>query len=81
MSDATLSLKFPDTVLKDAERSAQSHGMTLEHWIRSTVEERLHEERQTAEFYRRRAHGGDGTALLAILDKAPDCAPIAGDEL
>jgi len=41
----------------------------------------LDEQRETEEFYRRRAAGGDGKALLAILDKGPYRDPDSGDEL
>ena len=81
MSRSLVTVELPEPVLEDAAKLAQSQGLTVASWISSTVEERLRDERQTAEFYRRRALAGDGSAILAILDKAPDGVPMPGDEL
>jgi hypothetical protein len=81
MTSAVISVELPTPTLEDASRVAEQSGMSVADWIGVTVADRLREQRLTAEFYRRRALGGDSQTLLALLDKAPDAPPVAGDEL
>jgi hypothetical protein len=81
MSNAVVPVELRQPVLEDAAKIAERRGLSVAGWISSTVEELLREERQAAEFYRRRAMGGDSRAMLSILDKAPDGPPVSGDEI
>ncbi len=81
MTADAIAVEIPKPTFEHAQRVAEESGMTAADWISATVSERLREQHLTAEFYRRRALGGDRNALLAILDNAPDADPVPGDEL
>ncbi len=81
MTTDVIAVEIPEPTFDDAQRVAEQSGMTASDWISATVSERLRDQHLTAEFYRRRALGGDGNTLLATLDLAPDATPIPGDEL
>jgi hypothetical protein len=81
MNNAVIPVELSEPSMQDAAELAEKNGMSVSSWISLTVEEHLRNERMTAEFYRRRAVGGSGKDLLAILDQAPDRVPDPGDEL
>ncbi len=79
MSNAVISVELEEPVMHDAAEIAAKNGMSVAGWIASTIEDRLRNERLTAEFYRRRASGGDGKVLLEVLAKGPNLDPEPGD--
>ncbi len=81
MSHAIVPVELPEPLMRDAAEIAEESGMSVANWITFTVEQRLKNERLTREFFRRRALGGTGTDLLAMLDKSAEREPDPGDEL
>ena len=81
MSNALISVELPYPLLEQASTRAQKAGTSVSAWIRDMIAERLRNDELTENFLQRRASAGDAQQFLAVLDKAPDIAPIAGDEL
>jgi len=81
MTTDVIAVEIPKPTFDDAQRVAAQSGMTASDWISAAVSERLRDQHLTAEFYRRRALGGDRNTLIALLDQAPDIDPVPGDEL
>ncbi len=81
MSHSVVSIEIPVPQLQDVEALAAKSGMSVEAWIGMTLAERVRFEQVSERFFRNRNAEAAGKTLLDILDTAPDCDPIPGDEL
>lgn len=73
-------LRLPDHVMAEAKQLAEQDGTSLNQFLASLIAERVGELRATTEI-RARAERANPAAALAILRRAPDRPPLAGDEL
>jgi hypothetical protein len=73
-------LRLPDHVMAEAKALAELNGTSLNQFLASLIAERVGELRATAEI-QTRAQRANPAAALAILARAPDRPPLAGDEL
>jgi hypothetical protein len=78
---AAHNVAISEELFRDVSQRADDTGVSAEEWVSSVLAERVRTERQTAEFFRRRAAGASHRRLGDLLDKAPDVPPIPGDEL
>jgi hypothetical protein len=81
MSKNTYPLKLPDSIKKAAQRLAKEDGVSLNQWISSAVAQKVGVVETAAEFFKRRAEGGNLEDLRAFLRAVPDAPPMPGDEL
>ena len=72
-------LRLPDHVMAEARHLAEANGTSLNQFLASLIAERIGELKAVAEF-RARAERSDPKSALAILARAPDRPPLAGDE-
>jgi hypothetical protein len=73
-------LHLPDHVLAEAKHLAELNGTSLNQFLSSLIAERVGELRAITDI-RVRAERASPAAALAILTRAPDRPPLAGDEL
>jgi hypothetical protein len=73
-------LRLPDHVMAEAKNLAELNGTSLNQFLSSLIAERIGELRATADIQARAARANPAAAL-AILARAPDRPPLAGDEL
>lgn len=74
----TLNLTLPNSIQRHIQEMADMDGVPVTQFILSAVSEKI--SALTAESYlRARASRADPAAFLAILDKVPHRAPLAGD--
>ncbi|MDR2216607.1 MAG: hypothetical protein LBE59_12320 [Nevskiaceae bacterium] len=73
-------LRLPDHVMAEVRLLAERNGTSLNQFLSSLIAERVGELRAMAEIHAR-AERADPAAALAILRRAPDRPPLAGDEL
>jgi hypothetical protein len=73
-------LRLPDHVMTEAKQLAELNGTSFNQFLVSLIAERVGELRATADI-RIRAERANPAAALAILARAPDRPPLAGDEL
>jgi hypothetical protein len=73
-------LRLPDHIMAQARALATDSGTSLNQFLGSIVAEKVGELRAFAEL-KRRASRADPEAVLAILERVPDVAPIPGDEI
>lgn len=73
-------LRLPDHVMAEAKQLAELNGTSLNQFLSTLIAERVGELRAVADI-RARAERADAAAALAILGRAPDRAPLDGDEL
>jgi hypothetical protein len=81
MSEAVIPVHLSGSLLQGAADQAARSGISLEDWLRSLAEERIRDAYITEKYFSRKPQPGDGTELLAILDKAGTHPPMPGDEL
>ncbi len=77
---SALSLRLPNSLHARARELAEQEGISLNQFVSTAVAEKL-SALLTEEYLASRARRGSRTAYLKALGKAPDVAPIAGDEL
>ncbi|MDR2214015.1 MAG: hypothetical protein LBE21_10385 [Pseudomonadales bacterium] len=73
-------LRLPDHVMAEAKELAERNGASLNQFLTSLIAERIGELRATAQIQARVERANPALAL-AILRRAPDRVPLAGDEL
>jgi len=75
----TLNLSLPNSIQRHLQEMADLEGVPVNQFVMSAVVEKI--SALTAEAYlRTRADRADPAAFRAILDKVPQCPPLAGDE-
>jgi hypothetical protein len=77
---AANSIPVSDDLYREISRRAKQTGVSAEDRVASVLVTRVRMERQTEEFFRRRAAGASSRSLGELLDKASDPPPDAGDE-
>lgn len=77
---ATLSLRLPESVHEKLSKLAQTEGVSLNQLLCSAAAEKL-AALMTEEYLAERARRGSKAKFKAVLAKAPNTAPVAGDEL
>lgn len=77
---SALSLRLPDSVHRHIREFAQKEGVSINQFIASAVAEKV-SAIATEDYLKSRAEKADKHAFDAILAKAPDRAPLSGDEL
>ena len=80
MSKATYPLKLPTSIKTAAARLAKEDGVSLNQWIASAVAQKVGAVETAADFFRQRAGDAKPEDLHAVLARAPDRKPDAGDE-
>jgi len=80
VTKANYALRLQASLKSEAERVAKAEGTTLNQFINVAVAEKLSALR-TVEYFRERATRGDVGKALALLDRAGDGPPRAGDEI
>jgi hypothetical protein len=68
-----------DELYRDVSQRADRTGVSTEEWVSSVLSERVRLERQTDDFFDRRAKGASSRTLGELLDKAPNRPPDSGD--
>jgi hypothetical protein len=81
MSRTSYPLKLPHSIKRAAERLARQDGVSLNQWIAAAVAEKIGVVETAAEFFKKRAGKAKGDGLMKFLQKAPNVAPSAEDEL
>lgn len=75
----TLNLTLPNSIQRHLQEMADLDGVPIDQFVLSAVAEKI--SALTAETYlHTRATRADPAELRAILDKAPQRTPLAGDE-
>ena len=75
-----LALRLPDSLHQRARLLAEQDNTSLNQFIALAVAEKVSALETAAHFFGARAARGNLDTLRAILDKAPDAAPLPGDE-
>ncbi len=75
-----MNIKVPDSLLKQAQEMAEKEDMTLDQFISSALAEKM-SALLTVEYLKKRAARGDRQKFDQAMDKAPDVAPEAQDQL
>jgi hypothetical protein len=75
MSKSTYPLKLPLSTKKAAQRLAKEGGVSLNQWIAVAVAEKIVVVEIPAQFFKSRAKGVTGRALIKFLRHAPKRAP------
>lgn len=76
----TFPLRLPDHVLAQARAAAEEDHVSINQMLTALIAEGIGQ-RRGLKMMRARAERADFDAALAILDRAPDLPPEAGDEL
>lgn len=77
---STYPLRIADHVMEEAKRAAAEDNVSLNQLLSAFIADGIGHRRAIMTL-KNRAARGDVHAALAILDRAPDVAPDAGDEL
>lgn len=78
---AANTIPVSDELYREVAERAEQIGVSPQAWVTAALETRVRLERQTEEFFRRRASGSSLLPLGKLLDKAPTRTPDPGDEL
>ena len=70
-------LQLPISLKETAARLAREDGVSLNQWISSAVAQKI----GAVELLKRRAAAARPGDLTRYLERAPDAAPVPGDEL
>lgn len=71
-------LRLPKTLLEDARELAKDQGVSMNAFLSTIVAERVGEMKALVSF-QVRAERADLASAMAVLDRAPDREPLAGD--
>ena len=74
-------LQLPASLKETAARLTREDGVSLNQWIVAAVAQKIGAVETADVLLRKRAAGAREGDLLRYLDRAPDTAPEAGDEL
>lgn len=75
-----VSLNLPASLKSAAERYAERDGVSLNQFISMALAEKVGAQ-GAAEFFAKRAKGGDAASAIAFLKNAPDVEPDANDRI
>jgi hypothetical protein len=64
-----------EDLYREVAQRAQQNGLSTQDWISSVLEARVRMERETEEFFKKRAAGAGPLSLGQSLNKAPDRPP------
>ncbi len=81
MSKNTYPLKLPASIKRAAQRLGNEDGVSLNLWISAAVAQKVGVVETAAEFSKLRAADSVPSDMRSFLDRAPEQAPMAGDEL
>jgi HicB family len=73
-------LRLPKDLMEDAKTIAKDQGVSVNQFLATVLAERVGEMKAMARL-RQRASVGDADQALVILKRAPDVAPMVGDEI
>ncbi len=73
-------LRLPKDLMEDAKIIAKDQGVSVNQFMATVLAERVGEMKALARL-RHRASVGNPESALAILKRAPDVAPMVGDEI
>jgi hypothetical protein len=73
-------LRLPKDLMEDAKTIAKDQGVSVNQFMATVLAERVGEMKAMARL-RSRTSLGKSDAALAILKRAPDAMPMAGDEV
>ena len=77
---STLSLRLPESLHERARELAKKEGISINQLIATALAEKI-SALDTLEYLEQRARRGSLEDFLRALDRVPDVAPVAGDEL
>jgi HicB family len=72
-------LRLPKDLMEDAKIIAKDQGVSVNQFLATVLAERVGEMKAMARL-RHRANVGNPEQALAILKRAPDVAPMIGDD-
>ena len=79
MNKARVTLNLPASIKAAAERYAKHDGVSLSQFISTAVAEKIGA-MGAAEFFEKRATGGNRERAMALLASAPDVPPPVEDD-
>ena len=65
---------------REVAQQANQTGVSPQEWAAMVLADRVYLERQTEEFFNRRAENSSCKSLGELLDKAPNVPPDPGDD-
>ncbi len=74
-------LQLPISLKETAARLAREDGVSLNQWISSAVAQKIGAVEAADELLKRRAAAARPGDLTRYLERAPDAAPVPGDDL
>lgn len=77
---SVLSLRLPSSVHEQLRSFAEQEGVSINQFITLAISEKM-ATINTRNYLQQRAKRGSRAKLLAVLSKAPDVEPEAGDRL
>ncbi len=80
MNKSSYPLKLPISIKQAAQHLAKQDGVSLNQWISVAIAEKIGVVETAALFLKRKAGESKPEDLNYFLDKAPDNAPMLGDE-
>ncbi len=80
MMSAAANIPVSEDLYRDISEHAQQAGVSPQEWISAILTERFRLERQTDDYFDRRASRATSRSLSELLDKAPSRPPDPGDE-
>ena len=78
MSRAAYPLKLPNSIKNAARRLAREDGVSLNQRISSAVAQKVGSVETAAAFFKQRARGAHGAAMMRFLVDAPDLPEESG---
>lgn len=81
MTKTSYPLKLPASIKRAAERLAREDGVSLNQWISSAVAQKIGAVETAAVFLKARAGDAKPADMLALLKRARNDLPVAGDEM
>jgi hypothetical protein len=77
---STMSLRLPESLHERAREIAKQEGVSINQLVATALAEKL-SALDTVQYLEARAARGSRVRFLEALAKAPDAAPLPGDEL
>ncbi len=73
-------LRLPEGLMDEARRMAEVQGISINQFLSTLIAERIGE-LKAFEHVKARVERGNGKKARAVLARAPDRRPLAGDEM
>ena len=77
---SVISIRLPDSIHRHIKEFAQQEGVSINQFIATAVAEKI-SALATEDYLQARAQRADSEVFAAVLAKAADRPPLAGDEL